>query len=174
MIGDNKMMNKWNARTSELREAIQQTFPAERYDGVITNDDKKLDDPELDDEKELYEALKGKKWTDVPQQLLDTQPDGYVLLTDEAFAAFIAAWLMRSLESLDGENEVRDFVVYAFSPRDDMVPDTTGLVLHRMRILSSQQRRVLHSLLTEFAERDPSEFQKRLALEAVALLESLG
>jgi hypothetical protein len=174
MIGDNEMTNNKYARASELREMIRRAFPAETYDGLITPYDDKLDHPDFDDEKELYEELKGKKWTEVQKELLDSQPDGYVVLTDGAFSAFIAAWLMRSLENIDGENQVRDYVVYAFEPKRDMVPDTTLLVLHRLRALSAPQRDVLHSLLTEFAESDPSQFQRRLALEAVALLESLG
>jgi hypothetical protein len=152
---------------------IQRAFPAKTYDGVITGYDDKLNDPELDEEKELYENLKGKKWTDVPQQLIKNKPDGYVRLTNESFAAFIAAWLMRSLENMNGENEVRDFVVYAFSPKHDMVPDTTEFIRQRLIALNPEQRYVLHALLTEFAKIDPSAFQRRLALEAVALLESL-
>jgi hypothetical protein len=35
---------------------IQRSFPAEIYDGVITHYDDKLDDPEFDEEKELYEG----------------------------------------------------------------------------------------------------------------------
>jgi hypothetical protein len=153
---------------------IRRAFPAEAYDKLITPFDDKVDDPELDEEKELYEALKGKKWTDVPRQLLDNQPDGYVVLTDEAFVAFVAAWLMQSLENIDGENRVRDFVVYAFGPKRDLVPDTTGFILHRLLALNLEQRHVLRALLTEFAERDPSEFQRRLALEALSLLDGVN
>jgi hypothetical protein len=174
MSSDNNMTQGRNARTAELREVIQRSFPAEIYDGVITHYDDKLDDPEFDEEKELYEVLKGTRWTDVPQQLLDNKPDGYVRLADEAFAAFIAAWLTRSLENIDGKNEVRDFVVYAFSPKHDLVPDTTEFILQRMRALTPNQRNALRSLLKEFAESDPSAFHRKLALEAVALLEIRG
>jgi hypothetical protein len=160
-------------RIAALRESIRHVFPAETYKGPITPHDDQLDDPDLDEEKDLYEALKGRTWKDVPPSILDNQPDGYVLLTDEAFAAFLAAWLMRSLENMDGENEIRDFVVYTFSPKHDMVPDTTWFILRRLRSLVPEQRHTLHSLLTEFSERDPSAFQRRLASEAVALLDSL-
>ena len=157
-----------------LRESIRRAFPEEKYTGRITHYDDKLDDPELDEEKYLYEGLKGKRWTEVPQQLLDSRPDGYALLTDEAFIAYLAAWLTRSLENIDSENEVRDFVVYAFSPKHDMVPDTTDRVLHRLRALDPEQRETLRSLLAEFAERDPSAFQRTLASDAVVLIGTLG
>jgi hypothetical protein len=161
---DNAMMPGQDVRTAELREMIQRAFPAETYDGVITGYDDKLDDPELDEEKELYENLKGKEWTDVPQQLIRNKPDGCVRLTNESFPAFIAAWLMHSLENMNGENGI---------PKHDMVPDTTEFIRQRLIALKQEQRYVLHALLTEFAKKDPSAFQRGLALEAVALLESL-
>ncbi len=173
MSNDDYMIRGQDGRTAELRESIRRAFPSETYLGEITLYDDKLDDPELDDEKYLYEALKGRRWTDIPQQLVDSRPDGYVRFTGEAFAAFLAAWLIRSLENIDGENEVRDFVVYAFSPKHDMVPDTTDFVLHQLRALSPEQRDTLRSLLLEFAERDPSAFQRKLASEAVALIDTL-
>jgi hypothetical protein len=162
------------ARTVELRRLIRSAFPAHIYDGTITNYDDKLEDPELDEEKELYERLKGKAWTDVSQQFLDSQPDGYVLLVEKAFVAFVAAWLTRSLDNFDGENKVRDFVVYAFGPKRDLVPDMTEFIRQRLIALDGQQRDVLHALLTEFAETDPSAFQRKLASEAVALIDSLS
>ena len=161
------------ARTVQLRKLIRSAFPAHIYDGVITNYDDKLEDPELDEEKELYERLKGKTWIDLPQQFLDSQPDGYVLLVDKAFVAFIAAWLTRSLDNIDGENKVRDFVIYAFGPKHDLVPDMTGFIRQRLITLDSQQRNVLHALLTESAETAPSAFQRKLASEAVGLIDSL-
>ena len=163
-----------NNRTAELRELIQRTFPAETYSGRITSYDDRLDDPGLDEEKDLYEALKGRRWTEIRQQILDSKPDGYVRLTNEAFAAFIAAWLTRSLDDINGENEVRDFVVYTFSPKHDMVPDTTASTVRQLRAMSPEQRSTLRSLLTEFAKRASSAFQRRLASEAVALINSIG
>ena len=74
---DNAMIPGQDFRTAELREMIQRAFPAETYDGVITGYDDRLDDSDLDEEKELYENLKGTKWTDVPQQLIKNKPDGY-------------------------------------------------------------------------------------------------
>ena len=174
MSNDDTAIRGHNVRIDELRKLIRHAFPAEAYTGRITPCDDELDDPDLDDEKDLYEALKGRRWTDLPQRFLDNQPDGYVLLIDEAFGAFLPAWLIRSLENIDGENEVRDFVVYTFSPKHDMVPDTTDFILHRLRTLSPEQRHVLHSLFVEFAERDPSAFQRKLASEAITLLDTLG
>ena len=128
----------------------------------------------MDEEKELYEKLKGKAWTDLSQQLLDSQPDGYLLLVEKAFVAFVAAWLTRSLDNLDGENKVRDFVVYAFGPKRDLVPDMTEFIRQRLITLDGQQRNVLHALLTEFAETDLSAIQRKLALEGIGLIDRLS
>lgn len=168
---DDDMMNE---RVNELREAILRAFPSEAYDGVITPYDDRLDDPDFDEEQEISEALKGKKWTDVPQPFLEIKPDGYMRLADEALPVFLGAWLIRSLENMKGENEIRDFLIYSFSPKHDMVPDTTEFSLSRLRALSPEQRHVLHSLMMDFAESDPSAFQRKLASEGVALLDSLG
>jgi hypothetical protein len=173
MSNDDTALHGRNGRMTELRESIRRTFPAEIYRQSITPCDQTLDDPDLDEEKYLHESLKGRKWTEVPQQVLTNQPDGYMLLTAEAFKVFLAAWLIRSLDNIDSENEVRDFVAYAFSPKHDMVPDTTDFILHRLRALSPEQRDILHSLLLEFAERESSAFQRKLAAEAAVLIDSL-
>ncbi len=163
-----------NVRIAELRESIRRAFPAQAYSGRVTSYDDELDDPDRDEEKYLYEALKGRKWIDVPQQIIGDLPDGYVLLTQEAFEAFVAAWLLRSLENIDREDEVRDFVIYTFSPKHDKVPDTTEYVLDRVRALNPEQRHVLHSVLAEFAARDKSTFRRKLASAGAGLLDALG
>jgi hypothetical protein len=152
-----------------LREAIRRSFPAEIYTGKVTpNDGEWL--PELteenailDDDMFLYEGLNGRRWTEVPTQLLQTHLDGYVLLTDQAFTAFLPAWLMYSLENMDGENEVRNFLVYAFS-----------YTLRQFRVLDPEQKGIVRSLLAEFAERGTSRFVKKLAVEALALIAKYG
>lgn len=174
MDDDKIKTGEQEARMLELRQQIQSAFPSYIYEGVVTKYDDKLADPGLDEEKELYETLKGKMWTEVPSQFLDSQPDGYVLLVDDAFAAFIAAWLRRSLDNINGENKVRDFVVYAFGPKRDLVPDTTGLIQQRLIALNGQQRGVLRALLAEFADKGPSAFQRKLASEAAGLIDSLS
>lgn len=172
-INNNNPTQREDRRIDELRESIRRSFPEEIYTGTITRyDDSK--NPDMDEERDLYTALSGRKWTDVPKELLHAQPDGYELLTDEAFVAFFPAWLMHSLENIDGENEIRSFVVYAFSPRHNLVPDMTWFKMQRLRCLNPEQRLTLRSLMSEFARRDSSGFRRKLASEAVALLDSVG
>jgi|tagenome__1003787_1003787.scaffolds.fasta_scaffold20452846_2 hypothetical protein len=154
-------------RITALGESIRRSFPPETQTGQITHSDDS-DNPDIDEERDLQNALSGRKWTDVPKELLQAQPDGYELLTDEAFVAFLPAWLMHSLENIDGENEIREFVIYAFSP------DMTSFKMQRLRCLSLDQRLTLRSLLAEFAERESSPYLRKLASEAVALIDNLA
>ena len=158
-----------DGRTAALREAIRRSFPAERYTGKVTPHDGEWlpelteENAILDDHMFLYEALNGRRWTEVPTQLLRNQPDGYVLLTDEAFTAFLPAWLMHSLEGMDAKNEVRDFLVYTFSS-----------TLSQFRVLNPEQQLTVRSLLAEFAERESSPYVKKLAFQALALIDRFG
>ena len=162
-----------------LKEAIRRAFPAVAYAGRITRHDG-VWLPELteenaihDDDKFLYEALKDRKWTDVSKTFLHEQPDGFVLLTDESLVAFLAAWLICSLDDLDGENNVREFLVYSFSPGPDPPGRSTDFKVSRLRALSPEQRSVVRLLLAEFAQREPSGFIRTYAANAVALIDSL-
>ena len=163
-----------------LRESIRRAFPAVVYTGKVTRYDDELsselreDQAILDEDQDLFKALKGRRWTEVPKQLLETLPDGHALLSDEAFVVFLPAWLCRALDDIDGQNEVRNFVVYAFSPRHDMVPEMTDHTLHRLQLLNPEQRRVVRSLLVAFTERGTPPFVRALAAKAVTIIDSLG
>jgi hypothetical protein len=172
-------MKTLDSRTSEiiaLRDSVRRAFPEVTYAGKVTRHDGAWL-PELteenaihDDDMFLYEGLIGKKWTEVPKQLLYNFPDGFVLLTDEALAAFLGAWLMRSLDHIDGENPVREFSVYAFSPGEG---STADLNISFLRALTPEQRSTVRSVLAEFAEREPSEFIREHAAKAVQLIDNL-
>ncbi len=172
-------VNKDNRSTVDLRESIRRAFPEEPYTGKVTPNDREWE-PEfnernaiLDDDKAVYEALRGRRWTDVSESLFKQQPSALSLLTDEAFLAFLPAWLDRSLMNPDEENETRDFLVYEFSPQGDMVPDLTSFKLHRIHLLSAEQRGTVRSILSEFTRRGTSPFVADLAAKAVALFDTL-
>jgi|SRR5579885_1338190 len=154
---------------SRLRESIRRAFPAETYVGKVTRYDEEVsselteDQNMLDEDQHLFRALKGRKWTEIPDQLIEKLPSGYGLLSDEAFGAFLAAWLWRSLDNMDSENEVRNFLVYALSS-----------TVSQLRLLSLEQRSVVRSLLIEFSKRGTAPFVKTLAVQAVALTDKLG
>jgi hypothetical protein len=80
----------------------------------------------------------------------------------------------RLKENLEGKHDVRNFLVYNFSPNTEMVPDMTWFKKSWIRILNSHQRLVVRSLLVEFTERESSEFVKKRAAKAVELIDSLS
>ena len=166
-------------RATTLRDAIRRAFPVVAYAGKITRHDGAWL-PELteenaihDDDKFVYEALKGRNWTDVPKRFLHDEPDGFVLLTDEAFIAYLAAWLMCSLDDIDGENKVREYVVYSFSPTRDFLGGNSNFTVSRVQALSPAQRSVVRSLLAEFSQREVSSSIREDAAKGVALIDSL-
>jgi len=142
---------------SALRELIHRTFPDTRYEGQVALDDGELN--ELDDGHDLYEELNGRKWTELPASFLHAHPDGYVLLTDQAFRAFVAAWLIAALENTSQENLVRNFLSYAFSNNS-----------RQYRILDRTQRETVRLLVNELAQSERSDFVRQHALEAIKLL----
>jgi hypothetical protein len=172
----NAALDEGDEQTSALRNAIQKAFPVVVYEGPITRSDgawlPELTDENAihDDDKFVYEALKDRKWTDVPKEFLHQEPDGYLLLTDEALVSYLAAWLMCSLDDIGDENLVRDYLTYAFSPSaEDWIRE---FKLNLVRSLNSEQRAVLRLLMVDFAQREPSEFVRSHAAAAVGFIDS--
>jgi hypothetical protein len=157
---------------ASLRELICKTFPAETFEGMITPADGDFTE-ELDEEKDLYETLRNAKWPDVAASFIHANPDGYVLLTDAAYAAFLPAWLSQSLDT-EKDNRVREFVSYAFSPSENMASDTSLRIANRFQQLDLAQRATLHTVLKHLAKYEPSDFIKNHAERAVAFIENLS
>jgi hypothetical protein len=179
MATDPQQQGFEDERVRVLRDAIRRSFPAVPHEGKVTDCDG-VWLPELteenaihDDDKIVYEAVVGRIWPDIPKEFLRNEPDGFVLLANEAFVAYLAAWLMCALDDMDGENIVREFVVYSFSPSHDQQPDMTPEKIKRLRLLSSEQRATMRSLLAEFAEREQSSFIRRYAVSAVELIDQV-
>jgi hypothetical protein len=138
-----------------LRGLIRSTFPAEPFFGKVTPHDGAWTD-EFDEELALYEALHGQRWTEVPTQVLAALSTGLPLLTGDAFVSFLPACLMGSLEEMNVESEVREFLIYSFSS-----------TLRQFDCLSPAQRTTVRSLLVEFSKHERSEFLRVEAIKAV-------
>lgn len=177
MPTDSQQQRFEEERITLLRNAIRRSFPVVAYEGRITNCDGAWL-PELteenaihDDDKIVYEALTGRTWPDIPKEFLRKEPDGFVLLTNEALVAYLAAWLMCALDDMDGENIVREFVIYSFSPSHDQQPDMTPEKIRKLRLLNSEQRATVRSLLAQFGELEPSSFLRRFSISALELID---
>ncbi len=152
-------------RIASLRQKVKQAFPPEKYDGTVTSYDPGPWTEELDEEQAPYETLTGRSWTEVSPRFLQNNPDAYLLLTPQAYAAFVAAWLNHSLENLGGENEVREFLIYTCSP-----PANSWQILSP---LNPQQRATVRSLIAEFVERESNSFVREKAIKALARVDEL-
>lgn len=150
---------------ARLRETIEEAFPAEKYTGAITRYDPGPWAEELDEEKVLFETLKGKTWNEASPDFLQAYPDAYLLLTPDAYTAFIAAWLRYALERMEGENEVREFLIYTCSP--------PGHCWQILSPLNREQRSTVRALMSEFANRERRRLIREKAIKALARMDEL-
>lgn len=148
-----------------LYEMIEQAFPAEKYAGAITQYDPGPWAEELDEERALFDTLKDKTWLDTSPAFLSAYPDAYLLLTRHAYTAFIAAWLRHSLERMQGENQVRELLIYTCSP--------PGHCWKILSPLNREQRATISALMSEFANRERNGFIKEKAIKALARMDEL-
>lgn len=167
---------------TDLQNAILRAFPDTMFDGQITPHDGEWPEDVTEetaiydgqviygDEMLLYEGLKGRKWSDIPRQFIEGMAMDFVLLTSEALAAFIAAWMMRSLEDLAGENEVRSDFINMLCPREESKELTVDL----LRAFNPEQLAVLRLLLAEFSKSESSSFDRENADNAVKFIHSLS
>ena len=70
---------------------------------------------------------------------------------------------MCSLEGMDEENEVRNFLAYAF-----------GNTLRQFQVLNPEQRVTVRSILAEFIERGTGSFVRNLLTQTVVFIDGLG
>src|SRR6476469_5542885 len=115
----------------DLQNAILHAFPDVVFEGKITPHDGEWPNEPTEedaiydgqviygDEMLLHEGLKGRKWSDIPREFIEGMALDFVLLTSEALVAYIAAWMMRSLENPSAENDVRTHFINMFSQDRD-------------------------------------------------------
>lgn len=162
-------------RLAALRDSVPRVFPPVVYHGQVTLFDGAWlpelteENAILDDDKLLYEALLGRQWGEVSRDVLYAMPSGFCLLTNDALVAFLPVWILASLENITGENQERDFFIYAFSP--DEQASQNDFKLGMLRALNPDQRSLLRSLLMEFAQRARSAYVAEKAFAAVKFID---
>jgi hypothetical protein len=160
------------AAVTALWRAIQAAFPPTVFQGAVTPADEEQWAEEIDDDLDLRDNLRGRTWKEVPDEIIDRQAGGLPLLTPEAFAAFLPAWLVRSLDRLDAENEVREFTVYQFcrlgrpsEPQELALLDAHTLA--RFDQLNTAQVTVLCEFLSLAGMRERDRYIRESAQEAL-------
>lgn len=159
-----------------VRERIKAAFPDSIFSGPITGIDgeqqlyDERDDegnPIYDEEQALYETLRGKRWSEIPGAFIEIYSDCHLLLSDAAFAAYLPAWLSYSLT----HEEVRELMVYAFSPESHESMEGAD---HRLRRLTPLQIEALREFLAYALDVTTSTFVKKEAFSAMAYITSIA
>jgi hypothetical protein len=157
---DSHDVNELTKCSDTMRKMLYSSFPPAVYLGEITSLDNDPFPQEIfegnniyDEEEELYDNLKGKQWTDISDDVIARNEQGYLFLTDEAYAAFLPAWLLRSLDNLGDENRIREYLIYSFGPKAGGYSYPWGIAN-----LNKQQRRTLRLFLENFLVYEASSF----------------
>jgi hypothetical protein len=168
---------------TDLKNAILRAFPDVVFDGQITRHDGEWPEEVTEetaiyegqviygDEMLLYKGLKGHRWSDISREFIEGMAMDFVLLTSEALAAFIAAWMMRSLENLAGENEVRSDFINMLCPNRE---ESKELTINLLRAFNHEQLAVLRLFFVEFSKNEPSSFVRESAYNAAKFIDSLS
>jgi hypothetical protein len=163
-------------QVAPLREMIFRSFPPFTYSETIVagGDYGPLsDDPSqvITADESLFYTLKGKRWTEIPLQFLDHHQGDFVLLTAQAFAAFIPAWLVFCI---DNDFCGAEFIVYTFASRDPQSSSQIRqLSIEMFQALNPQQRRTLLIFLQAIAMYDPSPHIRDYAEAAAHTVDNL-
>jgi hypothetical protein len=142
-----------------LRTQMRAAFPDVAYAGAITPADGKTGQ-DYDEHEALYNALHDKPWSQIPAAFIRGNAHGLVLLTAEAFVAYLPAWLNEGLVS----PEVAEVMVYTFYPDPAKNRDHMD---QRMHAMSSPQSEVLAAFLAYCSQTTTSGFLKDHATQAL-------
>jgi hypothetical protein len=147
-----------------VRSQIRSAFPDVIHSGPITPADGKTGE-DYADHGVLYGVLHGRAWSEVPVSFIRENDDGLALLTEEAFVAYLPAWLIEGLVA----SQVGDALIYTFCPdpgNDHRFMD------RRIQLMSSVQKEALSAFLSHYAQASASKYIKDRAKQAVVYVNS--
>lgn len=153
----------------EVRDQIRQAFSAAPFDGPTTP----YDSYTKGEYAYFQEELQHKRWDEVSTTFLDST-DGPVLLTPEAFHAFLPAYLLRALDNLSPHSQVAELTVYTLCPieGDDLIHQlSVNSLLERARLMSPAQIQAIRAFLLfvqeNISDREWFRSSIKTALEAI-------
>jgi Family of unknown function (DUF6714) len=156
-----------SANRDNLREQLREAFPSVAFSGPITPVDSSNDE-QYEDERQLQGVLRARSWTGVPSAFITTYADSLPLLTREAFAAFLPAWLNCGLV----DASVREAVVSVFDK--GRAGEPSDFTDNRVKLLTSVQREAVKAVLTYFASFDGPIPLREEIQRCIAYLDSFG
>src|SRR6266478_6417421 len=94
-----------------FKRQLVRAFPSQAFHGLISKHD------ECDDGVHLRRELSGKRWDELSSDVLFHGSIALPLLEADALVAFLPAWLLRSMETLDLDDPiVLEFTLYFLCP----------------------------------------------------------
>jgi hypothetical protein len=131
----------------KFRAQLIAAFPPQPFHGPAATHEG------CDECNELRRELRGKSWDQVPAEFIDFNSAALCLLDPDALVAFLPAWLLRSMETLDTESVLAEFTLYFLCPGSD---DEEGWdekrIAARVKLFASAQRTAVAVFLQSILE----------------------
>jgi hypothetical protein len=126
----------------DYRRKLIAVFPPRRFEGLVSDHD------ECDDGIYLRQELSGKRWDELSAAVLFHGSIGLVLLEPSALIAFLPAWLLRSMERDDHDDDiVLEFTIYFLCPGNEEDGWDEERIAHLAGLFDSGQRDAVADLL---------------------------
>jgi hypothetical protein len=123
----------------QVKDQIREAFPATRFDGPITACD-------CEECTHIREELRHKRWDEISTGFLDSTCSP-MLLTPEAFRAFLPAYLLRALDDLSWHSVVVHFTVHSLCPDRSNQNGQGERLSQRARLMDSSQTEAIREFL---------------------------
>jgi hypothetical protein len=130
-----------------FRAQLIAAFPPRSFCGSVSTHD------ECDEGIALRSELPGKRWDQISAEFLDFNSGSLPLLEPDALVAFLPAWLLRSMETLNNKSVLAEFTMYFLCPGSD---DEEGWDENRIativKFFDSAQRAAVSAFLQSILE----------------------
>ena len=139
------------ADRSKLEASLHAAFPERPVSGVIAPHD-------CDECNALRKQLEGSTWSSLPSAFISANEGALPLLSQEAYVAFLPAWLRQAVQEPDGEVASMLLVNLAHEPQ------TTGFTAEQASVIIHVARFIVSS--NYWGSGDPGNAKALAAIEA--------
>jgi len=132
----------------EFRQRLIRAFPPRPFHGLVSSHN------ECDEGVSLCRELTGKRWGEIPAAFVDDNSGSLPLLEPAALVAFLPAWLLRSMETLQDESVVAEFTMYFLCPGSEDEGWDENRIAERVSLFDAAQRGLVRDFLRSTVECD--------------------
>lgn len=131
----------------DFRGRLVRAFPPAPFFGTVSGS------CECDECVALRLNLPGKRWDEVPTEFIDFNSGSLPLLLPHALVAFLPAYLLRSMETLDQEGVVAEFTMYFLCPGNEKEGWEEDRAARLVSLFDPEQRKAIGDYLRAVVER---------------------